>query len=48
MTYRKFPRMADQSHGEGTDFNFASITSISKSRFTQRTCTGLFGSYMDI
>lgn len=47
MAYRKFPRTADQSHREGTDFNFASIASISKSCFTQRTCTSLFSSYME-
>lgn len=39
--------MADQSHKEGTDFNYASITSISKSCFMQRTCTILFISYLE-
>lgn len=39
--------MADQSHKEGTDFNYASITGVSKSCFMQRTSTILFISHAE-
>lgn len=39
--------MADQSHKEGTDFNYASITGVSKSCFMQRTSTILFISHVE-
>lgn len=39
--------MADQSHKEGTSFNNASITGVSKSCFMQRTSTILFISHVE-
>lgn len=39
--------MADQSHKEGNDFNYASITGVSKSCFMQRTSTILFISHVE-